>query len=135
MLQRILLKKIAKFCAKTTLHGHRSGNVDDVQQRSRFAQKGHNWWRIMGVRLWHWSQSSIILVEAFRRVKNEKNTSSSVKCEGFPHCFLRLQWRGASWIMPQGCMVNKEYYLEVMRWLREAIHRKRIELWKNQSWI
>ena len=33
--------------------------------------------------------------------------------------------------LPQGRMVNKEYYLEVMRRLRQ----KRIELWKNQSWI
>ena len=35
--------KIAKFCAKRTSHGHRSGNVDEVQCRSRFAQKGRNW--------------------------------------------------------------------------------------------
>ena len=26
-----------------SLHGHRSGDVDDVQQRFRFTQKGHNW--------------------------------------------------------------------------------------------
>ena len=37
--------------------------------------------------------------------------------------------------LPQGRMVNKEYYLEGMRRLREAIRRKRTELWKNQSWI
>ena len=29
-------------------------------------------------------------------LKPEKETPSSVKCEGFAHCFLRLQWRGAS---------------------------------------
>ena len=34
--------KIAKFCAKTTSHGHRSGCVDEVQLLSRFAQKCHN---------------------------------------------------------------------------------------------
>ena len=33
----------------TTSHEHRSGDVDDVQRRSRFAQKGHDWLRIMGV--------------------------------------------------------------------------------------
>ena len=38
--------KIAKFWIKTTSHGHRSGDVDDVQRRCRFAQKGHKWWRI-----------------------------------------------------------------------------------------
>ena len=37
--------------------------------------------------------------------------------------------------LPQGRTVNKEYYLEVMRRLPEAIRQKRIELWKNQSWI
>ena len=35
--------KIAKFRAKTTLNGHRSGDVDNDQRQSRFAQKGHNW--------------------------------------------------------------------------------------------
>lgn len=37
--------------------------------------------------------------------------------------------------LPQGRTVNKEYYLEVMRRLREAIRQKRTELWKKQSWI
>ena len=26
----------------------------------------------------------------------EKSTTSSVKCKGFVHCFLRLQWRDTS---------------------------------------
>ena len=30
--------------------------------------------------------------------------------------------------LPQGRTVNKEYYLEVMRWLRKAIREKRAEL-------
>ena len=29
-------------CAKRTSHGHRSGDVDNVQRQSRFAQKAHN---------------------------------------------------------------------------------------------
>ena len=37
--------------------------------------------------------------------------------------------------LPQGRTVNKEYYLEVMRRLREAIRQKHTELWKKQSWI
>ena len=37
--------------------------------------------------------------------------------------------------LPQGRTVNKEYYLEIIRRLREAIRQKRTELWKNQSWI
>ena len=34
-------------------------------------------------------------------------------------------------IFPQCCTVNKEYYLEVMPWLRKAIRQERIGLWKN----
>ena len=37
--------------------------------------------------------------------------------------------------LPQGHMVNKEYYLEVMRRLREAIRRKLPDLWRNNSWL
>lgn len=37
--------------------------------------------------------------------------------------------------LPQGRTVNKEYYLEVMRRLRESIRKKRPEMWKENSWI
>ena len=38
-------------------------------------------------------------------------------------------------LLPQGGTVNKEYYLEIMRRLREAIRKKHPELWKNNSWL
>ena len=65
------------------------------------------------------------------RAKTGKSTSNSVKCKGFAYCFLRLQWRGATWILATRSYrntVNKECYLQ-------AIRQKRIELWKTQSWI
>lgn len=37
--------------------------------------------------------------------------------------------------LPTGQTVNKEYYLSVMRRLRESIRRKRPELWQNKSWF
>ncbi|XP_018055293.1 PREDICTED: uncharacterized protein LOC108691868 [Atta colombica] len=37
--------------------------------------------------------------------------------------------------LPEGQTVNKEYYLDVMRRLREAVHQKRKDLWANNSWI
>ncbi|UYV62475.1 hypothetical protein LAZ67_2000729 [Cordylochernes scorpioides] len=37
--------------------------------------------------------------------------------------------------LPQGRTVNKEYYLQVMRNLREAIRQKRSDLWKNKNWL
>ncbi|UYV66514.1 hypothetical protein LAZ67_4001938 [Cordylochernes scorpioides] len=37
--------------------------------------------------------------------------------------------------LPQGRTVNKEYYLQVMRNLREAIRQKRPNLRKNKNWL
>ncbi|UYV62765.1 hypothetical protein LAZ67_2001857 [Cordylochernes scorpioides] len=37
--------------------------------------------------------------------------------------------------LPQGRTVNKEYYLQVMRNLREAIRQKRPDLWMNKNWL
>ncbi|UYV71807.1 hypothetical protein LAZ67_9000480 [Cordylochernes scorpioides] len=37
--------------------------------------------------------------------------------------------------LPQGRTVNNEYYLQVMRNLREAIRQKRPDLWKNKNWL
>ncbi|UYV74676.1 hypothetical protein LAZ67_12000499 [Cordylochernes scorpioides] len=37
--------------------------------------------------------------------------------------------------LPQGRTVKKEYYLQVMRNLREAIRQKLPDLWKNKNWL
>ncbi|UYV75875.1 hypothetical protein LAZ67_13001632 [Cordylochernes scorpioides] len=37
--------------------------------------------------------------------------------------------------LPQGRTVNKEYYLQVMRNLHEAIYQKHPDLWKNKNWL
>lgn len=37
--------------------------------------------------------------------------------------------------LPRGKTVNKEYYIQVLRRLREAIRRKRPELWRNNNWL
>jgi hypothetical protein len=34
-----------------------------------------------------------------------------------------------------GQMVNKQLYQEVLVCLRDAVHRKRPELWENQTWM
>ena len=37
--------------------------------------------------------------------------------------------------VPHGQMVNKQLYQEVLARLRDAVRRKRPELWENQTWI
>ncbi|GFX24617.1 truncated putative DD34D transposase [Trichonephila clavipes] len=36
---------------------------------------------------------------------------------------------------PQGQTANKEFYLDVMRRLRENVHRKRPVLWASSRWM
>ena len=101
--------------------------------RSRFAQKGHNWWRIIGVWQWYWNQSPIIPMEASRRAKTEKSTSSwgsNVKvlltvffeCNGVVHHEF----------LPQVPKVNKKCYFELM-WQLSAFVRNAQNCLKNQS--
>jgi len=33
--------------------------------------------------------------------------------------------------IPQGQTVNQAYYVEILKWLCEAVHRKRPKLWPN----
>lgn len=37
--------------------------------------------------------------------------------------------------LPHGQIVNKEYYLRVMKMLREAVRRKRSDLWRGKKWL
>ena len=37
--------------------------------------------------------------------------------------------------VPRGETVNKEFYLKVMKRLREAVRRKRPEAWTNKTWM
>lgn len=48
-----------------------------------------------------------------------------------------FDYRGVvhSEFLPEGQTINKQYYLGVMRRLRENVRRKRPDLWKNNSWI
>ena len=37
--------------------------------------------------------------------------------------------------LPQGQTVNKEYYLEVIQRLREAVRKKRPDAWRENRWM
>ena len=47
-----------------------------------------------------------------------------------------FDWKGIVHheFVPRGQMVNKQLYQEVLVRLRDAVRRKRPELWENQTW-
>jgi len=48
-----------------------------------------------------------------------------------------FDWQGVIHyeFVPRGQTVNKEFYVAVLKRLREAVCRKRPQLWTNQSWV
>jgi transposase len=48
-----------------------------------------------------------------------------------------FDWKGVVHheFVPRGETVNKEFYLKVMKRLREAVRRKRPEAWTNKTWM
>ena len=48
-----------------------------------------------------------------------------------------FDWQGVVYheFTPNGQTINKKYYLNVLRRLREAIRRKRPILWSSNSWM
>jgi len=48
-----------------------------------------------------------------------------------------FDWKGIVHheFVPHGQMVNKHLYQEVLADLRDAVRRKRPELWENQTWM
>ena len=109
-------------------HRHRSGDVGDIQRPFRFA--GNESWAYG----YDKNQSPIILMGAFRRAKTEKGTSTSVKCEGFVHCFLPFGVVHYEFL-PQGRAVNEEYYFKLCGDYANQLSQKHTKLWKNQPWI
>ncbi|CAK9827582.1 Mariner Mos1 transposase [Anthophora retusa] len=73
------------------------------------------------------------------RLENEPNPKKPRQSRSKIKVMLTVffDYRGVvhSEFLPDGQTVNKEYYLSVMRRLRENIRRKRPDVWKNNSWI
>ena len=85
--------------------------------------------------LWYWNHSPIIkwkrpediIPKKARKVRSNLKVFLTVyfDCNGVVHPEF----------LPQDCTVNKEYYLEVMRRLRETICQKSTEFWKKQWFL
>jgi hypothetical protein len=65
----------------------------------------------------------------------KKNTDESVKDQGGVYCVF--DWKGIlrHEFVLCGQMVKKQLYQQVLARLRDAVHRKRPELWENQTWM
>jgi len=68
-------------------------------------------------------------------VPTKKSMSESLKCEGDVHCFFYMKGIVHYEFVPRGEIVNKHFYLKVLKRLRVAVRRKRPEAWTNNTWM
>ena len=68
--------------------------------------------------------------------KAQKSTTSSQQCavKVMLTCFFDSRGVVHHEYAPKGQTINKEYYLEVLRRLRNAVRRKRPNMWTGKNW-
>ena len=78
-------------------------------------------------------QSSQWVGKSSPRPKKARQSRSNVKVM----LIVFFDWKGTVHheFVPCGETVNKEFYLKVMKCLREAVQRKRPEAWTNKTWM
>jgi len=67
--------------------------------------------------------------------ETERSKTSEVKCENDAHFFFDVRGIVHREFIPPGLTVNQEFYLEILRRLRENVRRKRPELWRSGDWF
>jgi hypothetical protein len=72
-------------------------------------------------------------MEDLKVTSPQKNSKNQVECEDFTHCFFDIKGIVHYEFAPQGTTVNQQYYLSVLRRLREKIRHKRPEMWAENS--
>jgi len=78
-------------------------------------------------------QSSQWKSASYSRPKKARQVKSNVKTMLI--CFFDIKGLVHFEFIPQGQTVNQQFYLEVLKRLHDAVHRKRPELWQSGEWL
>jgi histone-lysine N-methyltransferase SETMAR len=73
-------------------------------------------------------------VEAFFIPKAQKRTTGRSKVKVLLTVFFDYRGNVHHSYAPGGQTINKVHYLEVIRHLRDAVRRKRLDLWVSRNW-
>ena len=66
-----------------------------------------------------------------------KNKARMIRSKIKVILFVFFYWKGIVHheFVPRGHMINRQFYQEVLARLRDAVRKKRPELWENQTWM
>jgi len=64
-----------------------------------------------------------------------KNQTCEIECKKMLICFFDIQGIVHREFVPRGQTVNQEFYLGVLKRLKERVRRTRPELWRSGKWL
>ena len=67
--------------------------------------------------------------------QTQKSSLSSTQNQGAAHSFFYTSGVVHHKHLPEDSTVNQTYYIEVLKRLRDAVRRKRSELWRSGDWF
>ena len=86
----------------------------------------------MDIWLWHLNEDPIIPMGGSNVPKIQKSSPSSIECQGDADSFCNAKGAVHHEYLPRGSIVNHIYYI-VLKHVRDAIRRKRPELWTSDN--
>ena len=70
-----------------------------------------------------------------RRTAPEEGTNEPFADKDYAHLFFDYRGLVRQEFVPHGTTANAAFYKSVLKRLREKVRRKRLDLWRDQSWL
>ena len=141
--EKLQMRRVsAKFVPRLLTDDQKENRVEISQELLANANGNENFLKniITGDETWVYGydvetkmQSSQWMGKGSPRPKKARMSRSKIKVM----LVVFFDWKGIVHheFVPRGQMVNKQLYQEFLARLRDAVRRKRPELWENQTWI
>jgi len=132
---------IVEFVPHLLSEDQKQSHVDVSKELVNHENADENFWKniVIGDETWVYGWGVETKAQSLQWVsKNitqiQKSTASVVQYES-DAAFFDREGVIHHKLLPHGQMLNKEYYLQVMKRLREAARRKMPDLWKGNKWL
>ena len=132
---------VAKFVPRVLTEDQKTNRVNISQEQLDRVSVDENFLKtiVTGDETWVYgydvetkAQSSQWVGQGSPRPKKARMSRSNMKL-----MLVFFYWQGIIHheLVPRGQTVKKEFYVTVLKRLRESVRRKRPQLWTNQSWV